>query len=243
MSAPAVVTIILAVVASLTIVAFLIAIALVLKEVNSRLSAVVGAVVAIVDKTEPVGPVVMSIDSNLTAAREVLESLLKRKLGAVPPPVGSSSAPASAPAPAPAPARLDPATRAEPVTQAEPAPAAFEPAAAPASDPPLPTTAAAGTRGTPGMPASAEPPDDGGGPAPGMPATARMPDEDDGGTRPGLARTLRGRLPGGPRERAVRPARGTPAPLPTRISYERGPSSFGFEDEPAGTDWGDGASA
>ncbi len=98
MSAPAIVTIVLAAVAALTVVAFLIAIALVLKGVNARLVAVIRAVMTIVDKTEPVGPVVMSIDRNLGAAREVLESLLKRKLGAVPAPARSEPATRAAPA-------------------------------------------------------------------------------------------------------------------------------------------------
>ncbi len=256
MSAPAIVTIALAVVAALTVVAFLIAIALVLKGVNARLVAVIRAVMTIVDKTEPVGPVVMSIDRNLGAAREVLETLLKRKLGAVSAPARSEPATRAAPAlvrskparrGAPTPLRAPEPTpvRSEPVTRSEPARALAQVERAPtppAPDTPAPMTPASGIRGTPGMPASAEPPVDAGAPAPGMPATARMPDEDDGGARSGLLRGLRGRLPGGPRERAIRYASGTPAPLPTRIRYERGPSSFGFEDEPVGRDRGDGAS-
>ncbi len=82
MSPVAIVTIVLATLVALAVVAFFIAIALVLRKVNARLGALVRDVVAIIDKTEPVGPAVMSIDRDLATARNVLESLLEGKLKA-----------------------------------------------------------------------------------------------------------------------------------------------------------------
>lgn len=90
MNAAAVVTIIAAVLAVAAIAVYLISVAVVLRQINSRLDGVIGAVGKIIDATRPVGPVVASISTDLGAAQGVLEHLLERK--------GVAVAPAAAPA-------------------------------------------------------------------------------------------------------------------------------------------------
>ncbi len=82
MPAAATVTIVLAVVVVLVLAVFLITTARVLVGVDKSLEAVLAAVGTIRAKTEPVNGVVESINTNLDSARDVLGSLLERKVGA-----------------------------------------------------------------------------------------------------------------------------------------------------------------
>jgi hypothetical protein len=75
------VTIIAAVLIVLALAAYLIAISLVLKDITSKLGVVIGAVGTIASKTEPVEPVVGSINRNLGAAKDLLNGLLVAKVG------------------------------------------------------------------------------------------------------------------------------------------------------------------
>jgi len=81
MSAAAIVTIILAVVVILVLAVSLLAVARVLVGVNGQLGSVIASVGKIATMTEPVNPVVKSIDGNLGTARDVLTSLLVSKVG------------------------------------------------------------------------------------------------------------------------------------------------------------------
>jgi hypothetical protein len=113
MSAAAAVTIIAAVLIVLALAAYLIAISLVLKDITSKLGVVIGAVGTIAAKTEPVEPVVGSINRNLGAAKDLLNGLLVSKVGAQAAadiiasvdPLGAGGNGGGAPAAAPAPAQ------------------------------------------------------------------------------------------------------------------------------------------
>ncbi len=129
-----VVTIVLVVVAIVVIALFLIRIATVLRQISRSLSAVIGAVGSIPEKTGPIEPVLGGINRDLATARGVLEGLLAKKLGSSPPPSSqtvhhrsyenrphSAPEPELAPEPEPDPSRI--------VYQRS-----FEPAAAPQLD-------------------------------------------------------------------------------------------------------------
>ena len=81
MDAAAVVTIAIATVVVLVLAAYLIAVIRVLVDTSGKLTTVIAAVGAIVQKTEPVEPVVRSINGSLTKAQDVLMSLLESKAG------------------------------------------------------------------------------------------------------------------------------------------------------------------
>ncbi len=82
MTTVAIVTIIAAVLVVLVLAAFLLTIARVLAGVDTTLAAVITAVGTIAAKTEPVGYVVDSLNSNLATASGALSSLLESKVGA-----------------------------------------------------------------------------------------------------------------------------------------------------------------
>ncbi|MHB8657132.1 MAG: hypothetical protein ACYC91_04135 [Solirubrobacteraceae bacterium] len=81
MALAGIVTIVLVVVAIVVVALFLIRISMVLRGVSSSLSAVIGAVGSIPEKTEPITPMLTSINRDLGIAQGVLEGLLARKLG------------------------------------------------------------------------------------------------------------------------------------------------------------------
>lgn len=82
MSAAAIVTVAAVVVVILVLAGFLLAIMGVLVSANRRLKTVVAAIETVSSKTEPVDPLVRSIDSNLASARDALNGLLESKVGA-----------------------------------------------------------------------------------------------------------------------------------------------------------------
>lgn len=82
MSSAGIVTIVLVVVAIVVVALFLIRIATVLRQISRSLGAVIGVVAAIPEKTEPIAPVLSSINADLGIARGVLEGLLAKKRGA-----------------------------------------------------------------------------------------------------------------------------------------------------------------
>ena len=118
MEAAAAVTILGVAIAVIAIAVYLLAVIRVLRDIHAKLNIIISAVVRIITQTEPVAPVVGSINANLSKARNLLEGLLVSKLGAQGAaelvasvsPNGPSAAPArvapaqAAPAPAPAPA-------------------------------------------------------------------------------------------------------------------------------------------
>lgn len=81
MPAPAIATIVLAVVVVLVLAGFLLAIARVLLDVHRKLGPVIEAVGMIASQAKPVDPVVRSITSNLATAQGGLSSLLESKVG------------------------------------------------------------------------------------------------------------------------------------------------------------------
>jgi len=82
MTTAAIVTIVAVVLVVLVLAAFLLSIARVLAGVDTTLAAVITAVGTIATKTEPVGYVVSSLNSNLETASGALSSLLESKVGA-----------------------------------------------------------------------------------------------------------------------------------------------------------------
>lgn len=81
MPAPAIATIVLAVVVVLVLAGFLLAIARVLLDVHRKLGPVIEAVGMIASQAKPVDPVVRSITGNLATAQDGLSSLLESKVG------------------------------------------------------------------------------------------------------------------------------------------------------------------
>lgn len=79
-----IVTLIAVAVAVFVLAAYLIAIGIVLRKVSAGLNVVISAVGQIPGATEPVEGALTSINRDLGAARDVLEGLLIKKLGALP---------------------------------------------------------------------------------------------------------------------------------------------------------------
>jgi hypothetical protein len=101
--AAAIVTAVLVVIAIVVVARFLFLVATMLRQVSANLDEVIGAVSAIPERTAPIEPVLHSINHDLGAARDVLDSLLARKLAPSAPrassgngaaPVGVLSSPA-----------------------------------------------------------------------------------------------------------------------------------------------------
>ncbi len=118
--------------AVLFIAAYLIAIAVVLRKVSAGLNVVISAVAQIPGRTEPLEPVLTSINHDLGTARGVLEGLLTKKLGALPKPPGvikygrTGEQPAALAAPPPEPAAVVAESPERIVYQRAPAPARAE---------------------------------------------------------------------------------------------------------------------
>jgi hypothetical protein len=81
MGAAAIVTILAVVVVIAVLVAYLIAVILELRKINSGLDVVIGAVGAIVRKSAPVNGIVEDLNARLAKGRDLLEGLLDRKAG------------------------------------------------------------------------------------------------------------------------------------------------------------------
>lgn len=108
--AAGIVTLVAVAVVVLVLAAYLIAIGIVLRKVSAGLNVVISAVAQIPPATEPVESALTSINHDLGAARDLLEGLLIKKLGALPgePPAETSPfyqrAGEQAPEPSPEPA-------------------------------------------------------------------------------------------------------------------------------------------
>ncbi len=83
MSAQAIVTIIIAALIVLALVYYLVSTIFALRAITKGLDAVIGNVVEILQKTEPVNGIVTSINGNLDAGVDALEGLLVKKAGLV----------------------------------------------------------------------------------------------------------------------------------------------------------------
>ena len=81
MEAAAVVTLIGVGITVAALAYYLIRVALLLRHVHHTLNGVIGGVVAIAEATEPVGPVLGKIHSDLTGTQAALEGLLAKKSG------------------------------------------------------------------------------------------------------------------------------------------------------------------
>lgn len=167
---------------ALALVVYLIAIIMVLREINQQLDVVIGAVLKIVHQTRPVELVVVAIATDLTAGKNVLVGLLESKVGkagaanamanALGPAAAASTTappPPTGEAPTPQAGRLTPTTAEFPGVAPAAAPTAVAPAApapapaaaeeAPAA-PVLKPTSASFPAVAPGPPPAAPPPDD-----------------------------------------------------------------------------------
>lgn len=81
-------------IAIVAIAGYLIAIAMILKHVVNRLVTILGAVQAVTDTAEPVGPIVDDINRDLAAGRKLLEDAVAR-LESARVPVGATADPAT----------------------------------------------------------------------------------------------------------------------------------------------------
>jgi hypothetical protein len=81
MPAPGVLLLITVVLIVLALVYYLVSTILALRKISTGLDATIKAVVEIIEKSEPVGPVVDDINANLDAAVSALEGLLVKKAG------------------------------------------------------------------------------------------------------------------------------------------------------------------
>ena len=79
MDAAAVVTILAIVLIILALVVFLVGVILELRKITAGLDRVIGSVVEILRKTEPVNEVVHAINADLGAGTELLEGLLRKR--------------------------------------------------------------------------------------------------------------------------------------------------------------------
>ena len=101
----AVVTIIGALLTVVVLAAYLIRVALILRRVDRKLGAVIGGLGAVVDKTQPIGPIVEEINNDLAGVDNALQGVLTKERSPMPAPwvvtmPRSSSAPSSrAPSP------------------------------------------------------------------------------------------------------------------------------------------------
>jgi len=96
----AVVTIVGALLTVLVLAAYLIYVALVLRRVDGRLSAIAAGIESITYKAEVAGPVVREINKDLTGVNNALQAVLTKKR---PPKRKPEPAPAPVPVPVPAP--------------------------------------------------------------------------------------------------------------------------------------------
>lgn len=78
MPAAAVFTIIVAVLTVLVLAAYLISIALVLRRINARLSAVTADLHLVTERTEPIGSIVGEINNDLARVGDALRAVLTR---------------------------------------------------------------------------------------------------------------------------------------------------------------------
>lgn len=79
MNSAAVVTIVGALLTVLVLAAYLIYVALLLRRVDTRLSAITAGVQAITNKAAPAGPVVREINKDLTGVNNALQAVLTKK--------------------------------------------------------------------------------------------------------------------------------------------------------------------
>src|SRR3954467_783631 len=81
MSAAAVVLVVIVVAIVLVLVYYLVSVIFALRKIVAGLDATIAAVVEIIEKSEPVNPIVADINANLDAAVDALEGLLVKKAG------------------------------------------------------------------------------------------------------------------------------------------------------------------